>query len=1231
MKRNSLLILLFVFWFGCSCVWADVTQLKSDFADPPRQYSLVPFWPWNDTLEPERLKWQIDQMVEKHVYGAFMHARKGINKGKTPYFSEGWWTAVDASIKHGDKVGFNPWLYDEDKWPSGAAGGRTIAVNPAEFLQKGLVFSTMEIEGPQKIRLSSAEDLVALIAAKFTSRGVVAEESLSDISEFAGQSWAIPEGKWLIMTFRQITEEHSRSGPQRGIDYLDKEAVATFIKITHEQYHKRFGKYFGNVVPGIFFDEITAKLTRADFTWTDDFLEQFKRIKGYDLKKYLPLLVYDGGKLTPKIRCDYYDVFTTLYEDAWFRQIADWCTEHNIALTGHSYEDIYSFVTQGDFFRTMSHLHIPMTDNEDFRYSFPRYVEWFKPKQMASIAHLNGRDLVAVEALGSNNWGCTLDELRYGLSMLHVYGLNFMILHSLYYTTDTPETSSDFPPSWFYQNPCWKYFGKVGKFAQRLAYMGRQGNHVCDVAILYPITSQWVSGRREGGLGKKYTPEELEDILSAQYFNVQKTLLENQIDYDIIDPASLLKADVADGKIKIAKEKYSVLILPPLSTVRRATIQKVKHFYQNGGTVIALNTLPLDSMEAGRKDPVVVKTVKDVFGLNPVFLRSGYFEVNQARSEQFITNKNEKGGTAHLTKWVDQVPRIIDTAVERDVIIKKGNTEGLKFLHNRSDDTDIYYLVNAQRLAQSWTVSVKSAGAVEKWHPETGQIEQIYGQQDGPGRMELSLNFDPWESYYVVFDKTKAGTEKKTLPQTSELVSSLPPVILDGQWNFMPAGSTLDYKWQSSVETSRIPLPVMQFAADRSGRLATIEQLLSTDEDDIRFKQIKIKDGWNTTAGCGRYLSSWDGWWITYVDLKPHWGRVAGDRIRFRKKFNLDKTVKGAWLGLTAEKKYELFVNGKEVGKDDNYLTAETYQVTSYLKKGENLIEVLVTGGGVLLAQGRVTLKDGSSVNIVSDDTWEAARDGVWSQAFEYVNPPLGPWGNVELEKQPVKFPVTLWYRQELPKGAVAMDIPLIRGDYEVYVNGSAISSGPGRQRIDFKHLLGGGKNILTIKVAAQDSSGGLIVPVTLICEPTEVELKLWADYGLDWYSGRCLYWREFVLPKEYLDSGTKLILNLGYIQHFAEIWVNDKLVETRIWQPYEVEIQDFVKPGSNKLTIVAANLVTNKMKWNIFDQMLVDRRARWGHDLHLLRDPSVLDSGLLGPVRIEPVKKPKVAISALN
>jgi len=127
MKLNRILLLqLFLSVFISNLAFSQSDELKKGFINPPTKYSMLPFWSWNGTLEKDKLLFQLNQMKEKGIDGAFMHARAGINRGGTPYFSEGWWNAVDVIVDFGVKNNFNAYLYDEDKWPSGSAGGRTL-------------------------------------------------------------------------------------------------------------------------------------------------------------------------------------------------------------------------------------------------------------------------------------------------------------------------------------------------------------------------------------------------------------------------------------------------------------------------------------------------------------------------------------------------------------------------------------------------------------------------------------------------------------------------------------------------------------------------------------------------------------------------------------------------------------------------------------------------------------------------------------------------------------------------------------------------------------------------------------------------------------------------------------------------------------------------------------------------------------------------------------------------
>ena len=89
----------------CNLLNAQNPPVLEEFRDPGREYTLLPFWSWNGTLEEEELKRQIDLMIDKGVSGAFMHARAGINYGETPYFSEGWWDVVETTVKYANRRG----------------------------------------------------------------------------------------------------------------------------------------------------------------------------------------------------------------------------------------------------------------------------------------------------------------------------------------------------------------------------------------------------------------------------------------------------------------------------------------------------------------------------------------------------------------------------------------------------------------------------------------------------------------------------------------------------------------------------------------------------------------------------------------------------------------------------------------------------------------------------------------------------------------------------------------------------------------------------------------------------------------------------------------------------------------------------------------------------------------------------------------------------------------------
>ena len=1233
-------------------------DLAKQFNNPPRKYSMLPLWSWNGTLEPDRLKWQMDQMIEKGVYGAFMHARAGIDKSETPYFSDGWWNAVDSTVQHANKIGFLACLYDEDKWPSGSAGGRTVAADPQEFVKKGLHYEISEVFGPQKLNIRFDGQIITIQAIRLSDEGDLQFQSFQDITAFNGKMWTVPKGKWAIIAFSQISD------PSKQIDYLDPQAVRTFIDLTHEEYFKRFGQYFGTTIPGIFFDEIYANLsddTRNIF-WTDDFLSQFQNIKGYDLKKYLPLLIYKGGENMVKVRCDYFDVVTKLYINAWFEPYSQWCQDHGIWATGHTNEKFQSYIDEGDYFQTLGQLQIPCTDNEYFRYGFPRRIHWFKPKQLSSIAHIYDRERASVEAMGGGGYVIPLEEYKYGTAMLAAYGINMFIPHLFHYDMSTPASISDWPPSWFYRNPYWKYFKTLADYTRRISFMMSQGHHVCDVAILQPLTSQWTSAYDQ-------------DYPEYEYMAIQKNLLEHLIDYDLIDPTSLTRANVSQGKISIGKENYSVLILPTLSMMREKVADQINVFVQQGGIVIVVNSMQNDFFKGKEPDHVVLKVIKDLVGINPYLDGNRYYHINDSYEKSYIMKEQRNGGRGYFTKYVNSLPDIINECISSSVkIVHKANCE-LAFNQRVFQDKKIYFFVNKQKVDHFYILSFRDWGIPRIWNPETGKIDPVTNYRvTHDGRMEIPLRFTPWQGYFLVFEQGHVESKDVLLTETNlhdvqvqilgkdrirvdgwgrsdtenfvtiEKIGLAPirkalidksflnEIKLDGKWDFQIAPESLDEKWTTDIDFAEIELPVMKFHAERDTGNGEEQGWATVDFDDKDWTRVKIKDNYSTRQGCQRYLSDWDAQWITYYDWEKYLATVGKGTTYFRKTIILDKTIKSAYLYITADSTYQLFINGKMVGSDCNWKTPEKYNVFSFLKKGENNISVRITNTKALLLQGCIEMVSGEKITVLSNKEWQASNDNlIWRQAFEYAAPPLGQWGDIPLAGDKNRFPVTLWYRQILPSGIQYLKLPEIKGDFQIFVNGNKMRFSGTKTQVNITDLIQKGKNVLAVKVIVHDKESGIIEPFVLVCGKEPISLVSWTNLGLDWFSGKAIYSKDITIPLKYTEKGTRVILDLGKVRYCAEIWVNDKLVTYRAWSPYLADITEFVRPGKNKIFIVVANLLANKASWNILDANLDNFIARWWHNGSILREEDKLQGGLIGPIRILPYLKKTLIVDVRN
>ena len=89
--------------------------------------------------------------------------------------------------------------------------------------------------------------------------------------------------------------------------------------------------------------------------------------------------------------------------------------------------------------------------------------------------------------------------------------------------------------------------------------------------------------------------------------------------------------------------KYSVFILPLLTTIKRGVAEKVKYFFDNSGIVITLNMLPMNLMGKGENDGYVISIFSKILGFDPRAVRIGYFEMDSAFRREHTVNTNSNG------------------------------------------------------------------------------------------------------------------------------------------------------------------------------------------------------------------------------------------------------------------------------------------------------------------------------------------------------------------------------------------------------------------------------------------------------------------------------------------------------------------------------------------------------------------------------------------------------------
>ncbi len=538
----------------------DSAHVKKLFRDPPREYSTGPLWTWNDMLTDEQIRSSLRDLAKQKVKQVWVHPRPGL---MTPYLSEEWFHLWEVALDEAKRLDMNVWIYDENSYPSGFAGGWVPEVMP-ESRGRGLKLA--EWKNPPKwedsflavYRLDG--DKVENISAKIKAGEVSGKDRyfVASILRAANQPW---------------------NADRCYVDLLYPGVTEKFLEVTLEPYRKHFGKEFGKRIPGSFTDEPEIR-PAGGLPWTPDLPEQFKKRWGYDLIESLPSLATEIGDWK-RVRHNYYQTLLNLFIERWGKPYFEYCAKNNLEFTGHYWEHVWpDCKSVPDNMAMSAWQQRPGIDTLMNQYAENTQAQFGNVRacrEVSSLANQFGRRTM-VELYGAGGWDLRFEDMKRIGDWLEVLGINTLNQH-LTYVTIRGARKRDHPQSFSYHEPWWDAYHVSAQYLARLTAALTQGEQINRILVLEPTTTAWMYQGNE---------EKLKE-LGGSFFRLLMKLEAAQVEYDLgCENVLANHGSVSGQQFKVGQRAYDVVVIPPFTeNLDEKTWQLLHSYVLAGGQVLS--------------------------------------------------------------------------------------------------------------------------------------------------------------------------------------------------------------------------------------------------------------------------------------------------------------------------------------------------------------------------------------------------------------------------------------------------------------------------------------------------------------------------------------------------------------------------------------------------------------------------------------------------------------------
>lgn len=773
------------------------SDLKSNFSSPPGESRLRCYWWWlNSMATKESITRDLEEMKAKGYGGASL-----VDAGSSSYdiasktqagsvfMSPQWMELYQHAVKEAERLGIELSVNVQSGWNPGAP-----SITP-EYALKKLVYTETNAVGGQMLHLelpqpetnlmyqdilvqaipqqspnSPIKDDAILNWSKKTFNKamgwqgiyplyelregfdnqaqvpVLKKSEILDVTRFFdGKTlqWNAPAGKWTIIRYGYtctgaVTSTTSDGWNGLSVDHLNPEAFQLFAN-TVIQPLVDAAKQAGNSVKFLQTDSWEMGMVN----WTNHFPEEFRRLRGYDLNSYFPVMtgrVVESQDISNRFLHDlrktvgdcvaenHYQLFYNLAHNNGMGIHPESGGPHSAPVDALRVMSISDF-PQGEFW-AMSNTH-RVSD-----------AARLAVKQSACVAHTNGKRFVAAEGPTSigPQWERSPKDLKSNIDRVFCSGINRIVWHTF---TSSPKEFGLPGNEYFagtHLNPnitWWNHAGDFISYLNRCSYMLQQGLYVADVLYYYgDDVPNFV-----------FLREEYPDLnLGYDWDKCSKDVILNRLSFDgekIILP---------DGM------SYRLLVLSPEKAIDLSVLKKIAQMVEQGLTLIAprpeeatgLSDYPVCDQELkalaeklwGKIDGKTI--TENHFGKGRVIWGQN---INDILAEMKIKPDFEFTGT-HPKTAIDYIHR---TTNEQEIYFVANRFSQMKY-----NDFEYRYLPELPDRYEQVECRFRVTGKVpELWDPMTGETTEIICYREETGQTIIPLHFEPDGSKFIVFRKGK--------------------------------------------------------------------------------------------------------------------------------------------------------------------------------------------------------------------------------------------------------------------------------------------------------------------------------------------------------------------------------------------------------------------------------------------------------------------------------------------